>query len=135
MCEASHIADMLKNPTVLIVDDEIAVARLAHGMLQAAEFNVITANSAEEAKRQYAFYRDSIEVLITDVCMPDQSGPDLADELTGFNPGLNVLLVSGYCDSCQVQRFPFLRKPFSAGELIERVRAFSRGRRLFSAKF
>jgi DNA-binding NtrC family response regulator len=115
----------LRNPTVLVVDDESAVARLTQKILQSGHFKSVTANSAEEAKQLFALHADSISVLITDVVMAGQSGPELAAELTGLDPALKVLLVSGNCDSADVERFPFLRKPFSATELSQNVLALT----------
>jgi two-component system cell cycle sensor histidine kinase/response regulator CckA len=98
---------------------------LPANILQSAGFDVLTANSAEEAKQVFALHTGSIALLITDVVMPGQSGPDLANELTRESPDLRVLLVSGYCDSAHVQCFSFLRKPFSTTELLQSVAEFT----------
>jgi FixJ family two-component response regulator len=67
-------------------------------------------------------------MLLTDVVMPGQSGPELARRLAEYYPSLGVLLMSGYTDAADEAQgaylggLPFLQKPFTASQLAERVR-------------
>jgi FixJ family two-component response regulator len=69
-----------------------------------------------------------VQLLITDVVMPNMSGPQLAQRLRGIRPGLKVLYLSGYTDDAIVRHgilegeAPFLQKPFSPDSLAQKVR-------------
>jgi two-component system cell cycle sensor histidine kinase/response regulator CckA len=87
-------------------------------------------NSPEQAKELFANEPDRINVLITDMVMPRQSGPELAQELLSRRPNLNVIFISGYCEKPPTVAAPvvqFIRKPFSSKELLNCVRALSVG--------
>jgi two-component system, cell cycle sensor histidine kinase and response regulator CckA len=82
-------------PTVLVVDDEILVSRLASMALECHGFSVAVANDAIEGLRRLADHRESINLVVTDVSMPGISGPDMVLEMRRERPRLNVLFISG----------------------------------------
>jgi PAS domain S-box-containing protein len=118
---------MLGTPrgTVLLVEDEDAVRVIISAILRRHGFNVVEASGARIAGEIFA-QRSDIELLLTDVVMPDMSGPALAQRLIGMRPELRVLFISGYADKLTVPggdtaNIEYLSKPFQASVLTSRV--------------
>lgn len=112
--------------TILLVDDQPDVARVAEDMLTELGYRVITAHDANAAL-DLIEDRDDIDLLITDIVMPgSMNGADLALKAREKS-GLRAMLVTGYADqaipSDQFDRFDVLLKPYRIGELRDRVRA------------
>jgi CheY-like chemotaxis protein len=116
-------------PTVLLVEDQENVRRAMHLLLENEGYQLLDASNAEEAAHIAEKYDEPIHVLVTDVAMPGISGPQLADRLAADRPDLKVLFVSGYphdflhSDGVWNRQRSFLPKPFSATDLLARVRA------------
>ncbi|NJL26367.1 MAG: response regulator, partial [Thermoanaerobaculia bacterium] len=114
--------------TVLLVEDEDAVRSLVRDILERQGYRVLSAACAEEALTVYGRCQQPPDMLLTDVVMPDRSGPALAQELAGRNPALKVLFMSGYAGGVKgFDRLPraescFLQKPFSPESLALKVR-------------
>ena len=123
------------NETLLVVEDEPEVRRLAVGALQRAGYQVLDAADGEEALRvaeQQGFTR--IDLLCTDVVMPGLDGRALAHRLRQHHPHLRVLFVSGYVQdlhgaggTAPGQEMPLLPKPYSANTLTQRIRSILDG--------
>jgi CheY-like chemotaxis protein len=115
--------------TILLVEDEPEVRKLAREMLARLGYRVLEAADADQALALWDALKDSIDLLLTDVIMPHTSGRELAEQLTAVRPGLKVLYMSGYTDeviarSGIVQNdTPLLQKPFSREALGLGVRA------------
>ncbi|HWB85145.1 MAG TPA: response regulator [Bryobacteraceae bacterium] len=113
--------------TILAVDDDRAILNLLAQILQTSGYQVITADSGWGALRAYEEYNGTIHLLITDVIMPDLTGPVLAQRLRLQQPDLQVIFVSGFHDADLVQRFvaqqgfTLLPKPFSIEGLLRVV--------------
>ena len=82
--------------TILLVEDEEGVRKLTARMLTQAGYRVVQAGSAAEARTLFARHERGIDLLLTDVVMPETHGTVLAEELTAKRSGLPVLFVSGY---------------------------------------
>lgn len=114
--------------TVLLVEDEDSVRALVRDILERQGYQVLSAACAEEALDVYGRCPQPPDMLLTDVVMPDRSGPALASELAERNPTLKVLFMSGYADGVKgFERLPrvdacFLQKPFSPESLALKVR-------------
>ncbi|MCC6731555.1 MAG: PAS domain S-box protein [Chthonomonadales bacterium] len=114
--------------TVLLVEDEPTVRDISVTALRAHGYQVIAAPNGREALEAAAVYADTIDLLVTDVVMPQMGGTELAARLQATRPGLKVLYVSGYTDNSlghQGELKPgmaFLPKPFSPNGLVARVR-------------
>jgi two-component system, cell cycle sensor histidine kinase and response regulator CckA len=115
--------------TVLVVEDEPAVRRLAVRALQAEGFQVLEAGNGQEAVELLDRHRGSVQAVVADVALPVMSGPELADRLAQSHPETPVLLMSGYAADELVRRgmlpkdaAPLLTKPFAPEVLVERVR-------------
>ena len=113
-------------PTILLVDDTDAVRELCADVLIAAGFRVLPAASVERALWEIERSPAPIDVLLSDVTMPGQSGLDFAHALKARWPRLHVLLMSGSELDAPVS-FPFLPKPFSPATLVSRIRELLRG--------
>jgi PAS domain S-box-containing protein len=84
--------------TVLLVEDELSVRTLAEAILKRLGYRVLTADSGPSALEIWEDQGEHIDVLVTDVIMPQMSGGDLAQQLRSRHPGLKVLFMSGYTD-------------------------------------
>ena len=119
--------------TVLVVEDEQAVRRLAVRILTNAGYHVVSAGSGPEALTLMQDYADEVHLLLTDVVMPRMSGRVLAERLRAIRPRLRVLYMSGYTDNVVSQHgvleagVRILAKPFSAVELSRKVREVLEG--------
>lgn len=104
--------------TILLVEDNAPLLRLASKILRRLGYRVLTANSAEAALDLCAREGNTVDLLITDVVLPGLTGPALADQLKAQWPQLRTLLTSGYTDEMVRRaivggRRPFLQKPFT----------------------
>ncbi|NUN98620.1 MAG: response regulator, partial [Candidatus Omnitrophica bacterium] len=114
--------------TILVVEDEEVIRKILRRMLTQYGYSVLVAGRVEEALRLYRERGDSINLVVTDVIMPDMNGLEFAQEVERLRPGAKVLFLSGYTDAIIAktgvleQRVHFLGKPFTAEELIGKVR-------------
>jgi two-component system cell cycle sensor histidine kinase/response regulator CckA len=111
-------------PAILIVDDELPIRTLIGLSLQAEGMTVFAAANGREALDTFHQHADEIEVVLTDVVMPEMDGPTLARELVIERPQLRVIFTSGYCGSVDLSspnRVYFLAKPFDISELVTTV--------------
>jgi signal transduction histidine kinase/ActR/RegA family two-component response regulator len=114
--------------TVLVVEDEEAVRRLAQRILFRAGYLALGANGGEEALALARGHAGRIHLLLTDVVMPGMGGRELAERLVEERPGLRVLYMSGYTGEMVLHHGVlendrrFLGKPFSAPDLLRKVR-------------
>ena len=113
--------------TILVVDDDISVLTVVKCMLESSDYNVLLANNAEVALRMAERDDLSIDLLLTDVIMPDLNGSDLAKRIQAIRPSIKVLFMSGCTDSDVVRvkvlepEFGFLPKPFTSDSLLDTV--------------
>ena len=114
--------------TILVVDDEAGIRSLIAKILQREHYRVLEAGTATEAADIAAKHGAAIQLLVTDVMLPDRNGRQLAEKLVQALPKLKVMYISGFTDdeSVRAGAFPpgarFLQKPFTLGALIETVR-------------
>ena len=113
--------------TVLLVEDEDAVRAIISAVLRRRGYTVIEAAQPADASALFDRFADEIDLLLTDVVMPDMNGPSLAQRLVARRPDLRVLFISGYADVVRPSDIAnpnvgFLGKPFEASALAARVR-------------
>ena len=114
--------------TVLLVEDEDAVRRLASRVLTRSGYRVLEAASGEDAAAIAARHEGPIDLLMTDVVMPGMSGRELAEQLLPRRPGMRLLYASGYTEDAIVRHgvssleTAFLEKPFTPNGLLRKVR-------------
>ena len=111
--------------TILVVEDEPGVLKLAKRMLERNGFTAIEAASPLEAIALVNHYPYAIDLLLTDVVMPDMSGPELVKQLKPLHPEMQVVYMSAYASerfSSEIDQDALLRKPFSEGTITVKVR-------------
>jgi signal transduction histidine kinase len=123
-----QVVDVGGTETLLVVEDNDAVRELAVQALRKRGYTVYEAHDAEAAIEWSMTSKVKPELLVTDVVMPGLSGPNLAARLLQQNPTMRVLYMSGYTDDATAVHgafwggVPLLQKPFTPGQLAERVR-------------
>ena len=114
--------------TILIVEDEEALRKVARRSLEAAGYTVLTASAGDEALLTSAQHAGTIHLLLTDVVMPRMGGRALARAFLKTRPSAKVLYMSGYADNAFVHHgvveegTHFVGKPFTATEIARQVR-------------
>jgi two-component system cell cycle sensor histidine kinase/response regulator CckA len=117
------MSDVQGRPTVLIVDDNKAMLGLLAEMLKwsGQSFTILAASDGALALNVAEKHNGIIDLLISDVDMPNMRGPELARAIRMQRPGIKVLLISGLGEVCHDQGWRFLSKPFDANQLMEQV--------------
>jgi two-component system, cell cycle sensor histidine kinase and response regulator CckA len=106
---------------VLIVDDEPAVVRLVSRTLAVSGYEVLSAGSPGEAL-DMVYSAPPIDLLISDVVMPEMRGPELVRAFTERSPSTAAMLMSAYADGHELPPdVPFIQKPFVAKDLVAAV--------------
>jgi len=125
MEEARHV-------TVLVVEDDEAVRRLAARVLARGGFSVVAAATGEEALRLCRNARGGIAVVLADVRLPDIRGPELGQKIRELEPSARIVFMSGHApedleDVARLAHARFLPKPFDPDELVRAVEAAVQG--------
>jgi CheY-like chemotaxis protein len=116
------------NETILLVEDEPQVRSLTRSMLARQGYRILDAASGADALELASEIETPIDLLLTDIVMPQMSGLELAKKIDAVRPGMKVLFMSGYTDSDVVKQgiitaeTPFIRKPFTSTTLHAKVR-------------
>ncbi len=117
-----------RNETILLVDDERAMLDMARKMLERLGYRVLAAGTPGEAIGLAQDHSGRIDLLITDVVMPEMNGRDMSERLQSFHPNLKTLFMSGYTANVIAHRgvldegMHFIQKPLSMKGLALRVR-------------
>lgn len=114
--------------TILLVEDEPDVRELIGDLLRENRYTVLEAGHSGEALEICQKFEKPIQLLLTDVVMPQMSGPELAKLLVPMRPEMRVLFMSGYTDTAVVNQgwlapgTAFLQKPFTQEILVNKIR-------------
>jgi len=114
--------------TVLVVEDETELLNLDKMILNKLKYHVLAANTPDEAFRLVREYKSEIQLLITDIVMPEMNGKELAVRLQSIHPGMKVLFMSGYTANVIAFRgvlntdMNFIQKPFSLKDVAVKIR-------------
>jgi CheY-like chemotaxis protein len=115
--------------TILLADDEMVVSRLGQTILERHGYRVLNAADGAEALDLYRRQPEEIDLVILDLAMPRLSGPETLQELRKINPGVSVLISSGYATEEELRAVEragvlgFVAKPYRPLDLARRVRA------------
>lgn len=121
--------DLTGHGRILLVEDEEALRALSARTLVSRGFEVIEAGSGVEALQAMDAAGGQIDLVVSDVVMPEMDGPTLLKELRHRNPKTRIVFVSGYAQEAfaknmpEGEKFAFLPKPFSMKQLVEAVKA------------
>lgn len=119
--------------TILVVDDNAQVRSVAVQILRRYGYHVLEATDPEQAISLARSHQGSVELLLSDVVMPQMSGPALAAALLPIHPSMRVLCMSGYTDDSALRHgvlsseFAFLQKPLTPETLARKVREVLNG--------
>jgi two-component system cell cycle sensor histidine kinase/response regulator CckA len=120
--------DLTGKGTILLVEDEDTVRTFAARALGTRGYEVLQAESGEVALDVVRAHEGRIDLVVSDVVMPNMDGPTMAKELKGLLPGIPIIFVSGYAEDAFAknldpdQEFHFLPKPFSLKQLAAAVK-------------
>jgi PAS domain S-box-containing protein len=118
--------------TILIVEDEPDLRRVASEYLRAKGFQVLEAATGRAALELCNSHNGSIDLLITDMVMPEGSGPAVARAAADARPGLRTIFMSGYTDGAMVESLgpqaTFFQKPFSMDALARKIHEVLNGK-------
>jgi PAS domain S-box-containing protein len=114
--------------TILLVDDEEMIADIGKRMLEKLGYRVLLAESGKSALKVYEDHRDSINLIILDMIMPDMGGSEAFDQLKAVDPSIRILLSSGYSLNGQASQIMkrgcngFIQKPFNIEQISKKIR-------------
>jgi signal transduction histidine kinase/ActR/RegA family two-component response regulator len=115
--------------TILLVEDEPSILRMTRMMLERKGYTVLPAATPTEAVEKAKNHSGPIDMLMTDVIMPEMNGRDLAGQITDLYPDIRLLFMSGYTANVIAHHgvlddgVAFIQKPFSMVDMTEKVRA------------
>lgn len=115
-----------QNETILIVDDEPALLELGSEILAQYNYKIITANNGKQALD--ILEREPIDLLLSDVIMPEMNGYQLAAAVQKKHPAIKIQLISGFTDNRHENMVDeslhtnLIHKPYQAQELLKRIR-------------
>jgi len=123
----ARAADLTGSGRVLLVEDEEVVRNFAARALKRQGYKVLEAGSGIEALEVMEKNKGKVDIVVSDVVMPEMDGPTLLKELRKTNPDLKIIFVSGYPNdafkaSLGDEEFAFLPKPFSLPQLAAKVK-------------
>jgi two-component system cell cycle sensor histidine kinase/response regulator CckA len=117
---------------ILVVDDDEGVCAVVSSLLERAGFEALAAYSGRAGLDCFEEHRAAIGLVISDLTMPGMGGLEMVELITQREPQIRVVFMSGFAEEGQELeargKFPFLRKPFSAEELLAAVEAALSGR-------
>jgi two-component system cell cycle sensor histidine kinase/response regulator CckA len=126
--EAKARTDLTGQGTILLVEDEEGLRSLNARGLRSRGYSVIEASNGVEALEALEEKNGAVDLVVSDVVMPEMDGPTLLKTMRGKNPDLKIIFVSGYAEDAfekslpENQQFAFLPKPFTLAQLVAAVK-------------
>jgi two-component system cell cycle sensor histidine kinase/response regulator CckA len=121
-------ADLTGQGTILLVEDEEGLRSLNARGLRSRGYTVVEASNGIEAMEMLEEQNGAVDLVVSDVVMPEMDGPTLLKEMRARNPNLKIIFVSGYAEEAfekslpENEQFAFLAKPFALSALIAKVK-------------
>ena len=119
---AASQEDLRGNQTILLVDDEDLMLTMGQTVLSSFGYRVLTANSGARALEIFSAGSPTIDLVVTDMVMPQMSGRELIEILRMREPSVRILCTSGYVRPTASDTEIYLQKPFTSQELVRKVR-------------
>lgn len=116
----------VRTPTILLVEDHASLRCAFVAVLEEAGYAVIEAGAGGEALRAVAEHQGPIDLLLSDIELPDADGMELAERLRTVRPGLCVLIASGFGEQAfdaKRRGYATIGKPFAMGELVDAIQS------------
>jgi two-component system cell cycle sensor histidine kinase/response regulator CckA len=127
--EVKRAADLTGQGTILLVEDEDGLRSLNARGLRSRGYSVIEASNGIEAMEALEQKNGAVDLVVSDVVMPEMDGPTLLKAMRERNPDLKIIFVSGYAEDAfdksvlrDDEQFAFLPKPFALSALVEKVK-------------
>jgi len=127
--EPKRAADLTGQGTILLVEDEEGLRSLNARGLRSRGYSVIEASNGVEAMEALEQKNGAVDLVVSDVVMPEMDGPTLLKAMRARNPDLKIIFVSGYAEDAfdksvlrDDEQFAFLPKPFALSALVEKVK-------------
>jgi two-component system cell cycle sensor histidine kinase/response regulator CckA len=126
--ETKPRTDLTGQGTILLVEDEEGLRSLNARGLRSRGYSVIEASNGIEAMEALEQKNGAVDLVVSDVVMPEMDGPTLLKTMRGRNPDLKIIFVSGYAEDAfekslpENQQFAFLPKPFTLSQLVAAVK-------------
>jgi two-component system cell cycle sensor histidine kinase/response regulator CckA len=126
--EVKPRTDLTGQGTILLVEDEEGLRSLNARGLRSRGYSVIEASNGIEAMEALEEKNGAVDLVVSDVVMPEMDGPTLLKNMRGRNPDLKIIFVSGYAEDAfekslpENQQFAFLPKPFTLSQLVAAVK-------------
>lgn len=123
----SSLPDVRSAPSILVIDDQATVRRMAHRLLSEWGFRVFEAESGEEAMEVLATAKAGVQLVVVDVVMPFQDGVQVSRRICQRWPEQRILYMSAHPAEVLAEHglaeltVPFLAKPFTRDELLTKV--------------
>lgn len=117
-----------QSTTILVVDDEAIVRDVAAAMLKTTDYNVLIAESGNQAVKLFGEVGDSVSLVILDMAMPGMDGKETLEALQKLRPDVRVILSSGHTEEVAISTIGsagtvgFLHKPYKVKNLLAAVR-------------
>jgi two-component system, cell cycle sensor histidine kinase and response regulator CckA len=116
------VEELRGQATILVVDDDDGVLRLARAILEGRGYRVLEASDGASALRAIGTAGGAVDLAVLDVLMPGMRGPELASRVVELFPSIRVIYMSGYTDGAPLGNRPLLKKPFTVEALLQSVR-------------
>ncbi len=114
--------------TILLVEDEPSILRMSRMMLERNGYKVLSAGTPADAVKTAETHKQGIDLLMTDVVMPEMNGKDLAERIQSIHPDIKILFMSGYTADVIARQgildegVAFINKPFSMNDICTKLR-------------
>lgn len=117
----------VRNETIIVAEDAVPIRKMVCAMLGQSGYRCLEAGDGREALALIQAAPQAVDLLLTDVIMPNMGGIDLARRVARIEPNVRIVFMSGYSDDPivrSIERSPsiFLAKPFTASALLDKVR-------------
>jgi len=118
--------------TILLAEDSESLREMAREYLESIGYTVLDANSGTQALERAKNFEGRIDLLLTDIVMPEMGGPELADQIVSLRPEIKVIFTSGYTGDLIAGHAPldpvtFIQKPYRPKALARKIREVLRG--------
>lgn len=124
--EEDDVVSLFGGENILLIEDERPVLDMTKNMLSKYGYNVLATDSPVNGVKIYGTMHDKIDLVITDMIMPDMNGKRVIEEIRKINPGVKVIVFSGYTDQIlqgsKIRIDGFIKKPFEIFQILSSIR-------------